>query len=215
MAGNVVATAPLILVFLFAQRQFCRPVIMSRPQGLSPQPVAARTTPIASPPLHLQSERDLAVIPRSPSSARAASSSPGSCCRPARLPRAARTARIVLHDIDPERLETADGARPAQPPSTLGAAPTVDRRAATARAALDGADFVINIDPGRRARGDRHRLRDPGALRAAPDHRRHPRRRRDLPRRCAPSRCSTALAARHAPRCARTPGCSTTPTRWR
>ena len=35
----------------------------------------------------------------------------------------------------------------------------------------------------------RARLRDPGALRAAPDHRRHARRRRHLPRRCGPSRC--------------------------
>ena len=44
------------------------------------------------------------------------------------------------------------------------------------------------------ARGDRPRLRGPGAVRAAPDDRRHARRRRHLPRRCAPSRCSTGIA---------------------
>ena len=65
------------------------------------------------------------------------------------------------------------------------------RRAPTAAAALAGADFVVNtVNVG----GHAATLTDfevPGPVRRAPDHRRHARRRRRLPRRCARSRCST------------------------
>ena len=82
------------------------------------------------------------------------------------------------------------------------------------RAALDGADFVINmVQVGGHAatlRGPR----DPRAPRAAPDDRRHARHRRHLPR--AAHHPGAARRRRATwPSCARTPGCSTTRTRWR
>ena len=68
---------------------------------------------------------------------------PPAAARPARLRRPRPARPSVLHDIDPRRLDLAEGlariaverARPAAPRS----GPTADRRAA-----LDGADFVIN-----------------------------------------------------------------------
>jgi alpha-galactosidase len=52
-------------------------------------------------------------------------------------------ATIALHDIDPDRLETAEGiAR--QVAAQVGASPTITA-SADRRAALDGADFVINM----------------------------------------------------------------------
>ena len=99
-----------------------------------------------------------------------------------------RRSRLVLHDIDPERLDVARGTARAglravrRDRSTIIA--TLDRREA-----LDGADFVDQHDPGRRHRRHPHRPRDPGRARPAADDRRHDRRRRGLPRRCARSRC--------------------------
>lgn len=54
-----------------------------------------------------------------------------------------RNARIALHDIDPERLDTAEAAA-RHIARTLDAAPRITAHA-DRRAALTGADFVINI----------------------------------------------------------------------
>lgn len=54
-----------------------------------------------------------------------------------------REVHIALHDIDPERLATADGAA-RHIAAERGAAPRITSHAER-RAALDGADFVINI----------------------------------------------------------------------
>ena len=54
-----------------------------------------------------------------------------------------REATISLHDIDPERLETAEGVARATA-GQLGAAPAVESHLER-RAALDGADYVINM----------------------------------------------------------------------
>ncbi len=89
--------------------------------------------------------------------------------------------RVVLHDIDAERLRDGRGDRAGH--RARGGRRARDRRHRDRRRALDGADYVINvIQVGGHARGDGARLRDPGAIRAAPDHRRHHRRRRNLPR---------------------------------
>jgi alpha-galactosidase len=53
------------------------------------------------------------------------------------------TARIVLHDIDPERLETARAIAEATA-REVGAAPEI-RAEAERRRALEGADYVINV----------------------------------------------------------------------
>jgi alpha-galactosidase len=53
------------------------------------------------------------------------------------------TARIVLHDIDPERLETAQAIAEATA-REVGAEPEI-RTEAERRRALDGADYVINV----------------------------------------------------------------------
>ena len=119
---------------------------------------------------------------------------------------------IALHDIDAERLETADADRRATsprgraPPATIEA--FLDRRAAARRRRLRD-----QHDPGRRPRGDAARPRDParhglrqtigdtlgvgGVFRAL----------RTIP----VMQGSPPTWPRSAP----TPGCSTTPTRWR
>ena len=86
---------------------------------------------------------------------------------------------IALHDIDPERLETAellahrvaDDARRDAEGDGLARPPRGARR----RRLRD------QQHPGRRARGDRARPRDPGPLRRPPDDRRHARHRRHHP----------------------------------
>ena len=60
--------------------------------------------------------------------------------------------------------------------------------------------------PGRHGRGDPDRLRGPGAVRHPADDRRHPRRRRDLPR-AAHVPGAAGARARTSPRCAPTRGC--------
>ena len=119
--------------------------------------------------------------------------------------------RIVLHDIDVERLETAEAIARATA-RAAGAQPEVvastDRRRA-----LDGADYVINVIQVGMHEATVRDFEIPAKLRAEPDHRRHHRRRRNLPR-----PADLPGAGRHRPRhgrrCARTRGCSTTPTRW-
>ena len=87
---------------------------------------------------------------------------------------------IALHDVDAERLETAEGVARwcAQ---DAGAHPQISAHA-DRRAALDGADYVINMVQVGGHTATRRRLRDPVALRPAADDRRHARHRRDLPR---------------------------------
>ena len=122
--------------------------------------------------------------------------------RPRRVPRAGRLDdRAARHRRRAPRYRRADRAPINAPAGTdLRIRATLDRRAALGRRRLRR-----QRDPGRRPRRHAARLRDPGALRAAPDDRRHDRRRRDLPRaahdpgaagdrattwpRCAPTRC--------------------------
>ena len=120
---------------------------------------------------------------------------------------------IALHDIDPERLDDGrgDGALDRRRSSTR--TPTIDDaprppRGARRRRLRD------QHDPGRRARRDADRLRDPRPLRPAPDDRRHARHRRHLPR-AAHHPGDARRSAATWPSCARTRGCSTTRTRWR
>ena len=61
-----------------------------------------------------------------------------------RLPRAARGARSSLHDIDAERLADRRGRRPGDRRAARGRSPTSSRHL-DRRAALDGADYVINM----------------------------------------------------------------------
>ena len=86
---------------------------------------------------------------------------------------------IALHDIDPDRLETAE-AMARYVAAARGASPTITHAPRPARR-----DRRLRLraqhGPDRRPRGDAARLRDPGALRAAPDDRRHARHRRHLP----------------------------------
>ncbi len=97
--------------------------------------------------------------------------------------------------------------------SEAGATPAIEAHA-DRRAALEGADFAINmIQVGGHA-GDRDRLRDPEALRAAPDRSATRSASAASSARCARSRSCRGSAAT-CPRSARTPGSSTTPTRWR
>ena len=97
--------------------------------------------------------------------------------RPLRVPRAARHARdrAARH-----RRRTARATRNAQRASwSSGSAPaTASPRTPTGAPAFDGADYLDQRDPGRRVRGDPHRLRDPEEVRAPPDDRRHDRHRR-------------------------------------
>ena len=85
----------------------------------------------------------------------------------------------ALHDIDAERLATAE-ALTARVAAQLGATPTVTAPPRPARRAR-GRRLRHQLDPGRRARRHPHRLRRPGPVRAEPDHRRHHRHRRHLP----------------------------------
>ena len=82
------------------------------------------------------------ACPRSPSSEPAASSSPATCSATSSRSPSCADAEIALHDIDAERLETAEAlARWSARRSALRPRSTasLDRRAA-----LDGADYVIN-----------------------------------------------------------------------
>ena len=120
--------------------------------------------------------------------------------------------------ISPSTTSTRSGSRPrsgwpagrrarSAPTPTISA--HLDRREA-----LEGADFVVNTIQVGGARGDPARLRRAGAVRAALHDRRHGRRRRRVPRRCARSpSCSASPATWR--RSARTPGCSTTRTHSR
>ena len=89
-------------------------------------------------------------------------------------------ATIALHDIDAERLDTA-AAMARWTSGALGRGR--DDRGAPRPARGDrGLRPRHQHDSGRRARGHAARLRDPEAVRAAPDDRRHARDRRHLPR---------------------------------
>ena len=98
---------------------------------------------------------------------------------------------IALHDIDAERLETAEAiarqhdraARRARRKVTA----TTDRRRA-----LEGADFVINTVQVGMYAATVTDFEVPAPVRPAPDHRRHPRASAASSGRCAPSRCWTA-----------------------
>ena len=95
------------------------------------------------------------------------------------LPGAARR-DIVLHDIDADRLATAEGmARWTN--GAVGAAPTIETHL-DRRAALDGADFAVNTIQVGGIAATRLDFDMPAQLRPAPDDQRHDRRRRRLPR---------------------------------
>ena len=91
-----------------------------------------------------------------------------------------RDIEIALHDIDPDRLATAE-AMARYVARERGASPAIsshiENTGGTRRRRLRD-----QHGPDRRPRGDAARLRDPCALRAASDHRRHARDRWDLPR---------------------------------
>ena len=117
---------------------------------------------------------------------------------------ALREVEIALHDIDPDRLETAEamaryvaGARGASPKITRAPRPARRDRRLRLRA-QHGAD--------RRPRGDAARLRDPGALRPAADDRRHARRSAASSARCARPTHMLALGNEMAELCPPTRG---------
>jgi hypothetical protein len=122
-------------------------------------------------------------------------------------------AHIALMDIDTERLRTAERMTH-KVAAALRVEPTITAHA-DRRAALAGADYVINTIPGRRLSPvDGRRLRSSQAARLAPDDRRHARRRRIHARASARFPCCSTSAATWKPSVP-TPGCSTTRTRWR
>ena len=87
---------------------------------------------------------------------------------------------LVLHDIDPRRLELAEGlARIAV--AAHGRAATVRADGRSARGA-GRRGLRHQLGQRRRTRGDGHRLRGPRAVRPAADDRGHARRRRSVPR---------------------------------
>ena len=97
-----------------------------------------------------------------------------------RLPGAARRRdRAARHRPRPARDRRGDGALRSRRDA---ARRRRSRRTTTAASALDGADFVINMVQIGGHDVDARRLRDPGAVRAPPDDRRHARHRRHLPR---------------------------------
>ena len=96
------------------------------------------------------------------------------------VPELTGTLRVVLHDIDRERLETAQ-VLAERLNAEAGAAAVIEAHL-DRRAALDGADFVICEIAVGGYQATQAGLRDPGPVRAAPDHRRHARHRRHLPR---------------------------------
>ena len=123
-----------------------------------------------------------------------------------------RGVEIALHDIDPDRLATAE-AMARYVAREREASPAISRHVER-RAALDGADYVINmVQVGGHAATlldfeipARHGLRQTIA--------RHARDRRDLPR--APHDADHMLAlGRDMAELCPAPGCSTTRTRWR
>ena len=91
-----------------------------------------------------------------------------------------RGLQVALHDIDAERLETA-AAVARRLDADLGARAQITTHAER-RAALDGADFAINMVQVGMHAATVEGPRAPRAPRAAPDDRRHARGRRHLPR---------------------------------
>ena len=124
---------------------------------------------------------------------------------------ALRDAELVLHDIDPERLRTAERMA-TWTAATLGAEPSIsaelDRRDRPRRRRLRD-----QHDPGRRRPGHPGRLRHPRPVRPAVHDQRHHRRRRRAPGPAHdPGRRWGSPPTWTTP--APTPRCSTTRTRW-
>ena len=119
---------------------------------------------------------------------------------------------LALYDISAERLAHAERLVRRISAQT-GAGRHGDRDARTGARRWPAPHYVINEVQVGGYDGHPGRLRHPGPVRGAPDDRRHPRHRRDLPRpadhpggaRRWPGTCT---------RCARTPTCSATATRW-
>ena len=177
-------------------------------RGEDPPP---RSWPTAS---HRRDAGRCSETHRSSSSARAASCSPASCsATSSRSPSSARCGSCCT-------TSTPSGWRPPRRsrrprPARRAPQPRDRRPPATAARALDGADYVINVDPGRHARGHRARLRDPGAVRAATRPSPTPSAIGGIFRGLRTFPVLAGIARGHGARCARTRGCSTTPTRWR
>ena len=125
---------------------------------------------------------------------------------------AAQTAEIVLHDIDPDRLRTAERMA-AYVATAMGATPTC-RDAPRSAGGAPRRRRRHQHHPGGRRDRDQDRFRGAGPLRPAVHDQRHDQRRRGAPRACARSRSSSGSLATWRT-CARTPGSSTTRTPWR
>ena len=115
---------------------------------------------------------------KSPSSAPAAPSLPGTCSAiSSAIPELAESTIACMTSTRSgcARREMVAG----RIAKALGAHPTIEATL-DRRAALDGADYAISHVPGRRLQArHRDRLRDPQEVRPAPDHRRYARHRRD------------------------------------